>query len=300
MMHNVRLTLGGRVDYFDLIKDNIVFSPRLSASYAFSPVLSLNASVGKYHQAPSYVWLVANPINRNLKFISVNQYIVGVEYFLYADTKISIETYQKDYSNYPASINQPFLVLANTGAGFGGSEEGFASFGLDPLTSAGTGSARGVEVFLQKKLSDVPYYGLVSISYSESRFKGLDGVERPGAFDQRWIVNLGGGYILNELWEFAGKFRFATGRPYTPYNPNGTQNTIAYNTGRITSNHSLDLRIDKRWNFDNWNLITYIDVQNVYNRRSIGIPQYDRREKREVENESGIGLLPSIGISAEW
>ena len=300
MMHNLRITVGGRMDYFDLIKENVAFSPRLSASYAFSPVLVLSASIGKFNQAPSYIWLVANPANRNLKFISVNQNIIGIEYFLRSDTKFSIETYQKNYTNYPASIRQPFLVLSNTGAGFGGSEEGFASFGLDPLTSAGSGTSRGAEVFLQKKLSELPYYGLISISISESRFKGLDGIERSGSFDQRWILNLGGGYIFNELWELGGKFRYAAGRPYTPYNLDGTQNTELYNTKRIVANHSLDLRLDRRWNFDNWNLITYIDVQNVYNRRTITIPQYDKRERKEVENESGIGILPSIGISAEW
>ncbi len=300
LLHNFRLTVGGRIDYFNLINDNLSFSPRFSLSYAATPVLTFTTSIGQYHQAPSYVWLVSNASNRNLRYVTVDQYVAGVEYLLRSDVKVSLETYQKIYSDYPASTTRPYLVLANTGAGFGGSSDGFAAFGIDPLVSTGSGEAYGVELFLQKKFSEVPCYGLVSISWNESRFAGIDGVTRSSAFDQRWIINLGGGYILNDRWEFSGKFRFATGRPYTPYNADGTQNIAAYNSNRIDANHSLDLRVDRRWNFERWNLITYIDVQNVYNRKAADAPIFDERTKQVKQPEGGIGLLPSIGISAEF
>lgn len=296
----LRFVVGGRVDYFNLISNSISFSPRASLSYAVSPVLTFTGSIGRYNQAPSYIWLVANTANKNLKYVAVDQYIAGVEYLLRSDVKISLEAYSKNYSNYPTSTSRPYLVLANTGAGFGGSQDGYASFGLDPLVSAGSGTTRGLELFLQKKLSDVPCYGLVSISWNEATFVALDGISRSSSFDQRWIINLGGGYILNEFWEFSGKFRVATGRPYTPYNANGTQNIAAYNTVRIGSNHSLDLRVDRRWNFDQWNLITYIDVQNVYNRKANDVPIFDERTKEVKQARGGIGLLPTIGISAEF
>ena len=297
--HNLRATLGGRFDYFNLIKNTVTFSPRVSLAYAATPLLTISGSIGKYHQAPSYIWLVANTANHNLNYVTVDQYVFGIEYLLQSDVKISIETYRKNYSDYPASTVRPYLVLANTG-GFGGSQEGYASFGLDPLASAGSGASRGIEIFLQKKLSEVPCYGLLSITYNESKFKALDGVERSFTYDQRWIVNIGGGYILNELWEFSSKFRFATGRPYTPYNADGTQNIAAFNTSRIGANHSLDLRVDRRWNFEQWNLITYIDVQNIYNRKALNAPVFDVRTKEIKQPAGGIALLPSIGISAEF
>ncbi len=300
LSHNIRLTIGGRIDYFNLIKNSISYSPRFSLAYAASSVLTFSTSIGQYHQAPSYIWLVANPANRNLNYVTVNQYVAGVEYLLRSDVKISLEGYIKNYSDYPASVARPYLVLANTGAGFGGSQDGYASFGLDPLVSNGNGKARGLELFLQKKLSEVPCYGLVSISWNETKFTALDGVSRSSAYDQRLIINLGGGYIVNELWEFGGKFRFATGRPYTPYNPDGTQIVSAYNSSRSEANHSLDIRIDRRWNFERWNLITYIDIQNIYNRKPLDIPVFDERTKVVKQPEGIIGLLPSIGVSAEF
>jgi hypothetical protein len=229
----------------------------------------------------------------------VNQFVLGIDHLLRSDTKVSLEGYIKKYSDYPASTTQPYLVLANTGAGFGGSTESFASFGLDSLISVGSGNTFGVELFLQKKLSEIPCYGVLSLSYNQSKFKALDGVSRPSSFDQRWILNLGGGYLFNEKWEISTKFRLATGRPYTPYNPDGSQSSTNYNGARLGVNHSLDVRADRRWMFSSWTLITYVDIQNIYNRKPIDVPRYNNRSKK-IEQSNAIGILPSIGISAEF
>jgi hypothetical protein len=294
-----RLTVGGRVDYFDLI-DKYIFSPRVSYTVALSPATNLNWSIGRYSQAPSYIWLAANEQNRLLEFIGVTQYVLGLDHMLRADTKVSLEGYIKRYSDYPASVMRQYLVLANTGAGYGGSEDGYSSFGLDPLVSRGSGSAQGVELLVQKKLSEVPCYGTVSISYNRAEFKAIDGVERPGSFDQRWIINVGGGYVLSEKWEFSAKFRYATGRPYTPYDQFGNQNPALYNAARIGANHSLDVRVDRRWSFGSWTLVTYADIQNIYNRKPLSIPRYNARLGQAETVVASIGILPSIGVSAEF
>jgi hypothetical protein len=44
-------------------------------------------------------------------------------------------------------------------------------------------------------------------------------------------------------------------------------------------------------------LITYIDIQNIYNRKNITSVRWDMRTQSPEFNES-IGILPSIGISA--
>jgi hypothetical protein len=293
------VSLGVRADYFNLISDKFAFSPRISGSFELGDKTSLNASVGRYYQAPSYIWLVANPGNQNLTHIGADQFVLGIERLVRIDTKVSLEGYIKRYFNYPASLRRPYLVMANTGAGYGGAEEGFASFGLDPLVSEGSGLTRGIEVFAQKKLSEIPLYGTVSISYNESEFKGLDGILRPNSFDQRWIFNVGGGYIFNDRWEISSKFRYATGRPYTPFNPDGTQDPILYNAARVPANHSLDFRADRRWVFDTIVLITYIDIQNIYNRKAQDVPRYNRRTG-EFERGGSIGILPTVGISLEF
>ncbi len=105
---------------------------------------------------------------------------------------------------------------------------------------------------------------------------------------------------MEKGWEFSAKFRFATGRPYTPYNADGTQDIAAYNTARIGANHSLDVRAERRWNFTEWNLMTYIDIQNIYNRRPLDVPVFDEKTRAVRQVSNTIGILPSIGVSAEF
>jgi hypothetical protein len=231
--------------------------------------------------------------------VRVDQYVLGFDHRLNEDALLKVEGFYKDYTNYPTSLIRPYLVLANTGAGFAGSDDNYSAFGLEPLVSDGFGNARGVELSIQKKLSQTPYYGILSLTYSEAEFTALDGIKRPGSYDQNWIFNLSGGYKIDKHWEVSTKFRFASGKPYTPFNSDGTQNVADYNTRRLKSLHSLDLRVDKRWFFTGWTLITYLDVQNVYNRNNLSAIRWDRREQK-VDESSSIGILPSIGISAEF
>ncbi|MBA4406148.1 TonB-dependent receptor [bacterium] len=299
MLDKFRINVGVRGDYFSEISTSFYVSPRFAIAYMFSDLASINFSAGVYHQSPSYIWLVADEQNKNLKAVRVNQFVLGYERRLQDDIRMKVEGFYKEYKNYPASVLRPYLVLANTGAGYGGGDENFASFGLEKLVSSGSGEVHGVELSIQKKSSDTPLYGIISATWSESNFKALDGVKRSGSFGQNWIVNLTAGYIFNKKWEASMKFRFATGNPYTPFNNDGTQSVANYNTGRFNSLHSLDLRVDRRWDFEGWALITYIDIQNIYNNKNTNNIRWDYR-KGMIDDQSSIGLLPSIGVSMEF
>lgn len=297
LFEKLNTNAGFRFDYFNPLTTDTYLSPRISLSYPLTRLTSINFSTGIYYQTPSYIWLVGDESNKNLKDIRVNQFVAGVDQYLSADALLKVEGFYKDYSNYPTSKIRTYLILANTGAGFAGSNENFASFALEPLTSEGTGSAKGLEVSIQKKLSETPYYGILSLTYSVANFIPLDKIERAGSYDQRWILNLSGGYLFNQEWEGSLKFRYSSGKPYTPFNNDGTQSIADYNSLRFQSNHSLDIRVDKKWFFSKWTLITYIDIQNIYNRKNISSINWDVRKMAPEKNES-IGILPSVGISA--
>ncbi|MDH7515710.1 MAG: TonB-dependent receptor [Bacteroidota bacterium] len=296
----LRVAAGVRVEYFGMIEQKAVVSPRATFSYSLNPLTTLSLGIGMYHQAPSMIWVLSNRKNRGLEHITVKQVVLGVDRLLRSDTRLRLEGYLKSYTAYPVSLARPWLTMANTGAGYGGADEGFASFGFDPLVSEGTGLSRGVELLLQKRPSEVPCYGIVSLSYGKTDFTALDGVTRLGSFDQRVIVNLSGGYILDRRWEFGLKFRFGTGTPTTPFLPDGRRDVERLNSARLPAFHSLDLRVDRRWLFEGWNLITYVDVQNVYNRKNVQFDRWDYRTRSAVAVGSAIGILPSIGVSAEF
>ena len=296
LMEKITMNLGIRGDYFNGINTKYYFSPRLSLSYKLSDVSNINMSTGIYYQTPSYLWLNNNN-NKDLKSIRVNQYILGYENRLKEDILLKIEGFVKDYSNYPVSNLRPYLILANTGAGF--SDDNYTSLGLDPLQSSGKGLTKGVEFSVQKKLSDTPFYGIMSLTISKSDFTPLDGIERAGLYDQNVLFNISGGYKFSAEWEGSFKFRFASGSPYTPFDINGNQSVSDYNSRRLIPTHSLDLRIDKRWNFSSSVLIIYLDIQNIYNRKNTNSVRWDPRIMK-VDESSSIGILPSLGISLEF
>lgn len=291
-----KVTAGGRMNYYNFLDDKFFFSPRLSVIYQINEVSAINLGLGRYYQAPSYIWLMGAP-DQDLSPIRADQVVLGFDHTPLEDVKVQVEAYYKWYANYPARVYRPQAVLSPSGFDDITND---IPFGLEPLLSSGTGFSRGVEIFIQKKLSDIPLYGLFSLTYSQTKFKSLDGVERYGAYDSRFIMNLSAGYRLSHDWEISGKFRMATGMPTTPFLPDGTRNWALYNEGeRYPLFHALDVRVDKRWDFDNFYLVTYLDIQNIYGRENVSNVKWNYREGRE-EYSTSIGVLPSIGVSFEF
>lgn len=192
-------------------------------------------------------------------------------------------------------------MLAPTGFGDVQSD---IPFGLEPLESSGTGRAYGAELFMQKRLSQSPVYGLVSLAVARSEFTGLDGITRPGAFDTRLLGTVAAGWRPNPRWELGAKFRVATGQPTTPFLEAGplrsTLDFSRYNAGpRLPTFHALDLRIDRRWSWRGAQLVGYLDIQNVYGRANVSRVEWND-EFQEPRFDEGIGTLPSIGLSIAW
>jgi hypothetical protein len=294
---NNRITAGIRGDYYNFTIDKYFVSPRLSYSYTINENSTIIASAGRFYQSPSYIWLVGAE-NQELNPIRADQGVIGYSHTPREDVKIQLEAYYKKYDNYLARVWRPQAVLAPSGFDDISSD---IPYGLEPLSNAAEGESYGVELFIQKKLSDIPLYGLLSLTLSESRFTSIEGEERPGTFDSRFIMNLSAGYRFGPLWEVSAKFRLATGQPTTPFNPDGSINFAEYNSGeRLPVFHTLDARVDRRWNFDNFTLITYIDIQNLYNRKNVSEISFNFRTMEQELDESEIGILPSIGVSLEF
>lgn len=288
-----RVTFGARATRFNLTGHHWFLAPRFSASVPLTDRLSFSASAGQYYQAPSHVWLVATPFNRSLGPMSARHIVVGGEYLAQKSLRISIEAYQKRYSHSPVSLSRPYLAMANTGVGLGASLDGAASYGIDSLVSAGSGGSRGVEVLLQKKALDSPWYGMLSVTYASTDFVPLDGRARPSSYDQRWIMNIAVGYRVHETWNLGAAWHYYSGRPYTPF---GADIQDRYNSERLPANHSLDVSISRDWALGTWTLNSFLNIQNLYNRKPYEAPIFSEKRQR-AEQPPTLGIVPSIGIS---
>ena len=297
-----RVTVGLRGNYYDFLQRAFRLAPRLGLRLEPGVRTAVSLSYGRTYQAPSYIWLIGDPGNREaLGPVSADQGVLGLEYRLRDDVKLQVETYYKVYGSYAARIFRPQAVLAP--AGFEDATTDIP-FGLEPLDDLGDGRAYGVEVFLQKRLSAIPVYGLVSLAVSRSEFRAIDTITRPGAYDGRVIANILGGWRINRGWEVSGKFRLATGLPTTPYVESGPDagrlDFTQYNAGpRLPTFHALDVRIDRRWSFRGWQLDLYLDVQNVYGRKNVSQFVWNPRIGTAEPNEA-LGILPSIGVNVEF
>jgi hypothetical protein len=297
-----RVSVGLRGNYYGFLADAFRLAPRVGLRLEPAAATAVTLSYARTYQAPSYIWLVGDPANADsLGPFHADQAVVGIEHSLREDLKLQVETYYKVYGDYPARIFRPEAVLAPSGFEDATTD---IPFGLEPLDNAGTGRAYGVELFLQKRLSSVPVYGLASIAVSRSEFKAIDGITRAGAYDGRVIANVLAGWRINTGWEVSGKFRLATGLPTTPFIESGPEagrlDFTRYNAGpRLPTFHALDVRVDRRWSFRGWQLDVYVDVQNVYGRKNVSQYTWNPRTG-EVEPNDSLGILPSIGVNVEF
>ncbi|MFP4548977.1 MAG: TonB-dependent receptor [Fidelibacterota bacterium] len=306
-------------------------SPRFSASYALTKKWNVNFNTGRYYQLPAYTTLGYRDNNgalvnkqNDLKYIGVNHYIAGFEYLPYVDSRITVEGFYKQYSQYPFSVLDS-ISIANKGGDFG-------VIGDEEVTSTSEGRAYGFEVSgrinLPSRLNLIFAY-----TYVRSEFEDYEGDLVPSSWDSRHIFTGTMTKGLKNGWQMGGKLRYLGGLPYTPYDMNKTALISAWNTqGRPFWDYSrynakrldpfvqLDLRVDKQFNFQNFALLLYLDVQNALNYQSkeqdIVIVDTDGNGNRIIENpeappaeqryklrrvESTAGtVLPTIGVILDF
>ncbi|WP_347174089.1 TonB-dependent receptor [Polaribacter uvawellassae] len=324
------ISLGLRLDgnNYNTSMNNVFnqFSPRISATFALNDKWSINSSVGRYYQLPTYTSLgFRNNANvlvnqPHLKYIQSDHFVSGLEFKPDASSKITLEGFYKAYSNYPFSVRNQ-ISLANLGADFGvvGSEE---------VTSTSKGKAYGFEVFAQKK-SYEGLYGILSYTFIRSEFQNQLNQYIPSSWDNKHLLTVTAGKKLNNNWEIGSKFRLVGGKPYSPYDLNASSIIANYdvanrgildytslNSERFGTYSQLDLRIDKTWFWSKFSLNFYVDVQNVLASKSNGqsflLPTVDANGNKvinandssryvleEVESTSG-NVLPGFGFIVDF
>ncbi len=301
-------------------------SPRFSLKYSLTTKLSLTGSIGKYFRLPAYTSLgyrdstgvLVNKDN-GIKYISVVHYIAGMEYDMKENIVFSIEGFYKDYHNYPFSLRDS-ISLATKGSDFG-------VIGDEPIASIGRGRAYGFEFLNRTRISNKLNF-IFAYTFVRSEFKDKHGNYVPTSWDSRNIISTLVTYNLRKNWSVGAKWRFSGGLPYTPYDLELSSEKQAWdlkgqaypdynqvNSERLNSFNQLDIRIDKKYFFQRWSLMLYLDIENVLNYQAQQ-PDYYVREKDAngnyitvdngtkyvlvpIENSSGT-ILPAVGIMIEF
>jgi len=304
-------------------------SPRISLRYNLMPQLALTASVGRYFQLPPYTALGFKDNNGNLvnksngiSYIKSDQIIGGIEYSLNESVLFTLEGFGKFYDNYPVSMIDS-LSLATKGGNYG-------IVGDEPVLSIGEGKAFGLELSNRTRIGNKLSL-IASLTLFRTLIKDKYNEYVPASWDNQYVFIVTGSYNFKRNWTAGAKFRYAGGLPYTPYDLETSSIVSAWDTQgqafldydqvnslRLSSFNQLDIRVDKRYYFNKWSLMLYLDIQNLYNFQSdepdIVVRQKDnagnyiiytdnqgveRYVLETIPSSSGT-VLPTIGIMIEF
>ena len=191
----LELSVGARADYLTY-NSQTTWGPRFSAAYPLSGQTTLEASYGYYHEAPSRIegntYLDPSLGNPRLGSEQSTATVVGVEQSLERGLSVRLEGYEKDFSQL--IVSDPVLNYSN----------------------AGTGTARGVEVFLRREPID-QFFGWISYSLSDSQRQDSPGSPAyPYDFSEPSNLQVVAHYKINPGWDAGFKFLYSSGLPYTP------------------------------------------------------------------------------------
>jgi hypothetical protein len=268
-------------------------SPRVAARYLLTADgnWSASAAVGRYFKLPPSTLLGFQGgsndfINRSVDYIRSDHLTAGIEHLLDRTTRISIEAFYKRYAFYPVSV-QEGVSLANLGADF-------EVFGNEAVQSFGEGRTYGLEFLFQRNLTD-NFYGILAYTLFWSEFSDASRNFLPSAWDNRHLLTFTGGYKFKRNWELAIRSRFVGETPFAPVDTQASlpvyPELIVDYTGlrdnRLGTFLSVDVRIDKKWNYKNATLNLFLEVQNALGADLPSPPNFGLNR-----NDDGAVLMP--------
>ena len=214
-------------------------SPRLSASFALTDDIDLNANLGRYAMQPSYTSMgyrapdgtYAN--KERLRYIMSNQALLGMEYHPGA---YGVEVVARLLSWNEFSATATYTLFRS---------EFTDKSGVYRPSSWDTGQM--INLLASYRLGKSWY-----ISAS-------------------WRYSGGAPYTPIDMELSTNKAAWAvTNQAYPDY--------ARFNTLRLPAKHQLDLRLDKEFYFKRWMLNLYVDVQNAYLSSYVSSPIYTNRD----------------------
>ena len=283
------------------INDEVYTEPRLSIAYELNDTTQLRAAFGDYHQfalsvarqsieeGPRNFWILADgvtvPVSKSSHFILGTTHYVG-------NYNFNIELFHKEYEGLSEFTQQTRPIRNEDGTGL--------TLILEQEFHTGSGTASGVELFLQKNIGDLT--GWIGYTFSEVIY------DFPTVSDTTYFADQD---ATNEFktvlmyrwgdWDLASTFIYATGRPYTEvlgvvedtFPP--TYEVGAKNDLRYDDYHRLDLSFTYNFSRRGLDGQAGLSIFNLYDRKNQWYTEYEIIEGEILETEITYrGFTPSL------
>ncbi len=239
--------------------------------------------------------------NKNLGFTNSQHFVIGYDVLPFKNWRVKLEAYYQLLDNVPVSQVASSFSMLNQGASFIPSNAGY-------LENKGKGINKGIELTIEKFFSN-GYYGLVSTSFYDSKYKGSDGIERNTAFNGNYVFNVLAGkeFKIGKEKRNALSLDFkvtgAGGRYYTPVDLEvsrlANQQVLKGDDYAFTERYPdffrLDFKVGYTLNSKKKKLSQsiFFDIQNVTNNKNVFAQQYNNVTK-EVNTSYQIGFFPNF------
>ena len=293
---NVKIGLRGNRYGFN---DKNYFSPRFQFDYSLTDKLKVKAGYGVHYQFVKKIigenvtsrsrdfWLLSE--DNNVKVGKSTHYVAGLSYERDA-WLINSEIFYKDIEN----LTEFSLRYRNTG--------------IRSLFFTGTGTVKGFETLLQKKIEK--YTGWISYTYidAENIFPLLnDGNPFPAPHIQKNEFKIFNNYEING-WNFSASFIYGSGKTFTEpsykYNvellddSNLTFIGVGPKNGSLLPDyHRLDLSVHHIFNINEVKGDIGVSIFNVYNRMNIWYYEYNFDQMPYVrQKKTYLGMVPNISL----
>ena len=294
---NTNIAFGVRLEK-NSFENKINSSPRLNIDYELPNEFgNIILSAGSYYQNPpeKYLGLVNN---RGLKSVQAKQLSLSFEKLLTESSKLSISVYDKNYSNAPVVENEPnpfiipaFLMDRN--------------ITFENIISNGQANSYGIEILVEKKRAE-NFYGHIGGSLFNSTFIDYLGQKRDRDSNYKYIFNMVGGYRPNNKWELSLRWSFFGGKPYTEVDTATSLNlnevvyfTDSFNEKRTPVYHNLFLRYEFRKVYKSFNVVSYLEFWNAYNRKNVETYIWSNANKKILE-VTYFSFIPVGGFEIEF
>ncbi|MDD8018784.1 MAG: hypothetical protein PHP42_10465, partial [Bacteroidota bacterium] len=261
---------------------------------------------------PYYGDATNSDINKNLKNAHARHFVLGIEHLFGDGLKASLEGYYKSYDHLP--ISDEFIhsadklfrseQLLSVGKR---TSKGIELFIQQKQVEDFYGT---LSLSYSQTWNDDPR--VTTLDGFSNTLRNINAGTYPSDYDFPWMATVVGGKIVKGFrqWlndapfylkypsmilpfsddmEISFRFRYASGRPYTPkqfvrsiqqqiggsYWADGAWNdTDAINSVRHPDYQRLDIQWISRYHMEQFNIVVYIALNNVYNHKNVAMYQY--------------------------
>jgi len=294
----------GFYSHYYILTNNYSIEPRIGLQWKSSTSTAVTFGTGLYSQLqPRLIYFYQDKDgklpNKTLQFSDSWQTVAGYNWKFATSFRLKNEIYWQYLYHVPVIKDIPQESILN----FDEDDKWFTY----TYTNQGTGQNYGIELTLERFLSN-NYYFLITSSLYQSSYRGFDKINRNTKYNGNYSLNVLGGYEWkigkNNLLSANVKAGYFGGKRQLlsrlVEDDSGIRLEYDYSqayTSQYPDYFRLDVNINMKMNFKHWAFEFFVELANITNHKNIWTQYYNVNKQQEVYIYH-YGFTPLGGVKA--